>query len=171
MLLSMNYSAMSQGDSTSGDYEQHAVGGAFEAGYTQTYANELFVEPYGRLSYVHLNGKTVNLDNGMKGKIKSQDSLIGEVGIYAGKTYHLNGHTVQPYLKAAFVYEFMDNNKTTINDVNTLTNDLSGGQGRYGAGIDAKISQSVNLYGEVNYANGNKVESPVQGNIGIRYTF
>ncbi|MBP6117572.1 MAG: autotransporter outer membrane beta-barrel domain-containing protein [Neisseriaceae bacterium] len=161
------------GANINGDYSQNAVGGALEVGFKQTLAQQYFVEPYGRLSYVQVNGTrfTTNGKNGMKVNIDDQKSFQTEIGLSAGKDFQVNKAVITPYLKAAWAHEFQDNNRIHTNKVATWENDFSGSVGKFGLGLNAKISDTTALFTELNYTKGSKVEAPIQANIGLRHTF
>ncbi|SFC09003.1 Adhesin/invasin TibA autotransporter precursor [Pragia fontium] len=160
------------GSSIKSDYGQNALGASVEVGYNTSVIYDMWVEPYAKLSYVQVEGKDISLSNGMKANIGDQNSLMTELGLNLGKTF-LVGETsaVTPYIKAAWVHEYIDNNSTVINDRNKFTTNLSGDMGKVGVGIDAKVSKQVNLFAEVDYAKGNKIEAPIQGNLGLRFNF
>ncbi|WP_434777875.1 autotransporter outer membrane beta-barrel domain-containing protein [Neisseria sp. Ec49-e6-T10] len=155
------------------DYTQNAFGGSVEVGYNKSFANNVFIEPYAKLTYAQVEGKTVNLSNKMRADIDDQSTLNSELAFTVGKTFQTNSATLKPYVVASWSHEFTNDNKVTINNAKTFeaNSDFSGDWGRLGLGIDAKVTKAVQLYGELNYRKGNKVESPIQANIGIRYQF
>ncbi|MGO3860075.1 MAG: autotransporter outer membrane beta-barrel domain-containing protein [Neisseriaceae bacterium] len=161
------------GANINGDYSQNAVGGALEVGFKQKLAQQYFVEPYGRLSYVQVNGAnfTTAGKNGMNVKVDDQKSMQTEIGLSAGKNIQLSKALVTPYVKAAWAHEFKDNNRVHTNKVQTWENDFSGSVGKFGVGLNAKISDTTAIFTELNYTKGSKVEAPIQANIGLRHNF
>ncbi|GKX56837.1 hypothetical protein SOASR030_29490 [Leminorella grimontii] len=160
------------GDGIRGDYSQNAIGGSLESGYNVDVAYGVWAEPYAKLTYVQVEGKDVRLSNGMRGSIDDQDSFTTELGMNLGRTFNVGANsTLTPYVKAAWVHEYIDDNRTTINDLNTFKTDLSGDMGKYGLGVSATVNKEVSVFAEVNYAKGSKMEEPMQGNLGIRYNF
>ncbi|SQI42829.1 Adhesin/invasin TibA autotransporter precursor [Leminorella richardii] len=155
-----------------GDYSQNALGGSLESGYRIDAAYSVWVEPYAKLTYVQVEGKDVKLSNGMKGSIDDQDSFTTELGMNLGRTFSIGANSsITPYVKAAWVREYIDNNKVTINDRNTFNTDLSGDMGKYGVGVSAIVNKEISVFAEVDYAKGGDREDPMQGNLGIRYSF
>ncbi|QBH97645.1 autotransporter outer membrane beta-barrel domain-containing protein [Limnobaculum zhutongyuii] len=155
-----------------GDYSQNALGGSLEVGYNTSVVADIWIEPYVRLAYVQVGGENITLNNDMKAKINHQDSLTSELGFSLGKSFRVGESSmVTPYIKAAWVHEYIDNNSSVINQRNKFTTDLSGDMAKAGLGVDARLSRQVTLFAEVDYAKGSKVEVPIQGNLGLRYSF
>ncbi len=155
------------------DYSQNAVGGALEVGFKQNVQGLYFVEPYARVSYAQIKGKNVAFSgkNSMKVKIDDQKSLMTEVGATIGKNIQLNQTLLTPYVKLAWAHEFKGDNGVTTNDKVDWHDNLSGSMGKVGAGINATIGKATTVFAEIDYANGHKVDAPIQGNIGLRYHF
>jgi len=160
------------GSGISADYSQNALGAAVEAGKSIHFQNNIWAEPYAGLSAIQVQGKDVKLNNGMKGNISDQNSLSTELGVHLGKTFLLDKNTtVAPYVKAAWVHEYVDNNETKINDRNTFVTNLSGDMGKVGAGVNASFNKELSLFAEIDYAKGDKQEDPIQASLGFRYSF
>lgn len=159
------------GSNVTSDYKQHGFGTALEFGYH--YQNgAIFVEPYGRMSYVDVQGKSITLSNGLTAKIDNQKSLLGEVGVSAGVTaYSSDSMTISPYAKLAFEHEFLKDNHVTINNAHEFSNDFSGTAGKYGAGVNVTLGKNTSIFGEVNYVKGRNIESPIKANVGFRISF
>lgn len=163
---------MSDGSYTHSDYHQNAIGTSLEGGYLLSLADEYFIEPYMRASYFIAQSKSIELDNGMSAKFDNSKSLKGEVGTSFGKTFLLNnGADITPYARIAIEREFIKNNGITINSVNNFNNDFSGNIGKYGVGLNSQVTKSTAIFAEVDYRKGNKIESPIMGNVGFRILF
>lgn len=161
-----------QGDIVSSDYSQHGYGLSLEAGYDWDLVNNLWIEPYGKLSYISVNSKDIKLSNGMEAHIGSHDSLTSELGFSFGKDFNLENSTIfSPYVKFAWNHEFIDDNKVRINNRHDFVNDFSGDHIKAGVGFNAKIQDDLSLFGEVNYRSGSYIDDSVQANFGIRYNF
>lgn len=161
-----------QGDIVSSDYSQHGYGLSLEAGYDWDLGNNLWIEPYGKLSYISINSKDIKLSNGMEAHIGSHDSLSSELGFSFGKDFNLENSTVfSPYVKFAWNHEFIDDNKVRINNRHDFVNDFSGDHIKAGVGFNAKIQNDLSLFGEVNYRSGSYIDDSIQANFGIRYNF
>lgn len=156
-----------------GDYKQNALGASLELGYNTMVFSDIWAEPYARVSYVQVGGKDIALSNGMYAHIGNQDSLVTELGVSVGKDFAVGGqHVISPYVKAAWVHEYISGNSTRINGLYSFDTDLSGNMGKLGVGVNANLFQGrAAVFGELNYGAGNKVDAPIQFNIGVRYNF
>ena len=153
-------------------YKQNGVGVAVEAGYNATFDSGLFVEPYARLLYANIDSKNIRLSNGMTANIGSTDSLSSELAVRAGtSTLTAANNRISYYATLGWSHEFVDNNRVVTNDVYRFTNDFSGDVGRYGVGMDVRFANGFQVYGELNYRKGHRVESPIAANVGVRYQF
>ncbi|MDP9784035.1 autotransporter outer membrane beta-barrel domain-containing protein [Pseudomonas fluorescens] len=160
---------LSDGKKTKGSYDNHSVGGSLEFGRHVKLADDYFVEPYTQLSGVIIQGKDYRLDNGLAAEGDRMHSLLGKVGATAGRNFDLGeGKVLQPYLRAAYVHEFANNNEVKVND-SRFKNDLSGSRGELGAGIAMTLTDKVSVHADFDYSNGNKIEQPWGANVGVRY--
>lgn len=163
---------MTDGSYTHSDYDQNAIGSALEVGYLYQLDNSYFIEPYLRTAYFIAESKNIELDNGMNAKIDNSKSAKGEVGASFGKSFSLNnGSDITTYAKVAIEREFIKNNNITINSINEFNNNFSGNIGKYGVGVNSKINKLTTIYAEIDYRKGNKIESPIIGNVGFRINF
>jgi outer membrane autotransporter protein len=97
--------------------------------------------------------------------------LLGKVGATAGRNFNLGeGKVVQPYVRAAYVREFANNNKVKVNN-NAFNNDLSGSRGELGAGLAMTVTDKVSVHADFDYSNGDKIEQPWGANVGVRYSW
>lgn len=155
-----------------GDYSQNAYGASAEAGYSFDLPEAFWAEPYARLSYMRADSKSVHLNNNMQAKLDAQQSLQSELGLHAGKDFTLNNQVIiTPYATLAWQHEFISNNDVTINQRNTFDTDFSGDSLKAGGGLTVRFTPQIQAYAEIDYRKGDKTESPVHGNIGIRYNF
>lgn len=155
-----------------GDYSQNAYGGSAEAGYSFDLPKAFWTEPYARLSYMRADGKFVHLNNNMQAKLDVQQSLQSELGLHVGKDFALNNQvSITPYATLAWQHEFISNNDVTINQRNTFDTDFSGDSLKAGGGLTVRFTQQIQAYAEIDYRKGDKTESPLHGNIGVRYNF
>ena len=116
-----------------------------------------------------IQGKDYDLDNGLSADGSRTHSLLAKAGATAGRNFNLGeGKTVQPYLRAAYVHEFANNNKVEVNNY-TFNNDLSGSRGELGAGVAMTMTDKVSLHADFDYSNGDKIEQPWGANVGLRY--
>ena len=158
--------------SIKGDYSQNAYGTAVETGYSFTLPQALWAEPYARLTYMRADSGTVGLNNNMQAKLDAQQSLQSELGLHLGKDFVLSNQVeLSPYTKLAWQHEFISNNQVTINQRNTFDTDFSGNSLKAGGGITIRFTPQIQAFAEIDYRNGDKTESPLSGNIGVRYNF
>ncbi|WP_434656366.1 autotransporter outer membrane beta-barrel domain-containing protein [Pseudomonas sp. R3-56] len=162
---------LSDGKKTKGSYDSHGVGASVEFGRHIRLDDDYFVEPFTHLSGVVIQGKNYDLDNGLAAEGGRTKSLLGKVGATVGRNFELGeGKVLQPYLRAAYVHEFANNNEVKVND-NRFNNDLSGSRGEMGAGVAMTLTDKVSVHADFDYSNGNKIEQPWGANVGVRYSW
>ncbi|HEY0286111.1 MAG TPA: autotransporter outer membrane beta-barrel domain-containing protein [Pseudomonas sp.] len=163
--------SMSDGARSKGDYDTSGVGGSVEFGRHIKLDDGYFVEPYTQLSAVIIQGKDYGLDNGMEAEGDRTRSLLGKVGVTAGRNFTLsNGSIAQPYVRIAGAHEFAKNNEVQVNN-NVFNNDLSGSRGELGAGVAVALSERLQLHADFDYAKGENIEQPFGANVGVRYSW
>lgn len=161
---------LSDGTKTQGDYDTQGVGGSVEFG-RHIKIGESFVEPYAQLAGVIFQGNSYDLDNGLSADGDRTHSLLGKLGATVGHNFNLGeGRIVQPYVRAAYVHEFANNNDVKVNDYR-FNNDLSGSRGELGAGIAMTLNDKVSLHADFDYSNGDKIDQPWGANMGLRYSW
>ncbi|WP_223540911.1 autotransporter outer membrane beta-barrel domain-containing protein [Pseudomonas sp. BF-RE-26] len=162
---------LSDGTKAKGDYNNNGVGASLEFGRHIKLADDYFVEPFTQLSGVVVQGASYDLDNGLSAQGDRARSLLGKVGATTGRNFNLGeGKVVQPYLRAAYVHEFAENNDVEVNN-NPFKSDLSGSRGELGAGIAMTLRGKVSVHADFDYSNGNKIEQPWGFNLGARYSW
>jgi len=111
------------------------------------------------------------LNNDMRAEGDRTRSLLGKVGMTAGRNFEMSdGKVVQPYVRVAGVHEFAKNNEVQVNN-NVFNNDLSGSRGELGAGVAVAFSDSLQVHADFDYANGENIEQPFGANVGLRYSW
>ncbi|WP_337264898.1 MULTISPECIES: autotransporter outer membrane beta-barrel domain-containing protein [unclassified Serratia (in: enterobacteria)] len=161
---------MNDGAIGKGDYSQSTFTASLETGYTLPLSKLLALEPYGKVNYSRLGAADYTLSNGMQSAVNAANSVQGELGTLLSAKVTLGEVEVAPYAKLAIAREFTRSNTVTINDI-TLDNNYSGNVGKYGLGVSANITKNTAVYAEMNYLNGNKVESPLNATTGFRILF
>ena len=159
---------LSDGKKTKGDYNSNGAGASLEFGRHIKLADDYFVEPFTQLSGVIIQGKDYELDNGLAADGSRTRSLLAKAGATAGRNFKWDDKVVQPYLRAAYVHEFANNNEVKVND-NSFNNDLSGSRGELGAGVAMSVTDKVSIHADFDYSNGDKIEQPWGANVGVRY--
>ena len=162
---------MTNGNMTSGKWNQYGFSAALEVGQTFIPTDSLSVTPFARMTGTIINDANVKLNNGMTAKTGKARSLTAEAGSRVATELSLGNTSLHPYLSLSVEQELAHSNETVINDVNRFKNNQNGTSGRYGAGITISPAKDVTLYGELNYRQGSYVEEPVQGMAGIRISF
>ncbi|MFZ0505795.1 MAG: autotransporter outer membrane beta-barrel domain-containing protein, partial [Chthoniobacterales bacterium] len=159
---------LSNGGSSTGFYSIPALGGSFEVGKRFNFG-KFFVEPEAQLAGAWVAGYSYRATNGLMIDGSDQFSLRGQLALRAGMHFTLgNGVEIEPYLKIAVLHEFLTGDPITL-DETTFYPTLSGTLVDAAAGISAKLSQSVYLYGEYDYANGDNIREPWAVNAGVRW--
>lgn len=131
----------------------------------------LSVTPYVGISGFNGFNDNYKLSNGMQAQSKSNQSVIGTLGVNTGYQIKLkNGATIKPYAMLSVDQEFAKGNKMMINN-EQFSNDLSGTRGNVGLGMNAQLTKNVSLTSEVKFAKGKNISSPVTANVGISYSF
>jgi outer membrane autotransporter protein len=162
---------LSDGSESQGDYNNSGVGASVEFGRHIKLDDGYFVEPYTQWAGVMIQGKDYRLDNGMQAEGDVTRSLVGKLGATAGRNFDLgNGNVAQPYIRAAYVHEFSQDNGVQVNN-NVFNNDLSGARGELGAGLAVSVSNHLQIHADFDYSNGDKLEQPWGANLGLRYSW
>ncbi|WP_247255712.1 autotransporter outer membrane beta-barrel domain-containing protein [Pseudomonas moorei] len=161
---------LSDGKKTKGDYNSNGAGASLEFGRHIKLADDYFVEPFTQLSGVIIQGKDYDLDNGLSAEGSRTRSLLAKAGATAGRNFKWDDKVVQPYLRAAYVHEFANNNEVKVND-NSFNNDLSGSRGELGVGVAMSVTDKVSIHADFDYSNGDKIEQPWGANVGVRYNW
>lgn len=163
--------SISDGTRAKGDYDNSGAGGSVELGRHIKLSDGYFIEPYSQLSAVVIQGKDYQLNNDMRAEGDRTRSLLGKVGVTAGRNFTMDsGSVVQPYVRVAGVHEFAKNNEVQVNN-NVFNNDLSGSRGELGAGVAVAFSDSLQLHADFDYSNGDNIEQPFGANVGLRYSW
>ncbi|WP_256600442.1 MULTISPECIES: autotransporter outer membrane beta-barrel domain-containing protein [unclassified Pseudomonas] len=163
--------SMSDGTRAKGDYDNVGMGGSVEFGRHIKLNDGYFVEPFTQWSAVVIQGKDYGLDNGMEAEGDRTRSLLGKVGVTAGRNFALqDGKVLQPYVRVAGVHEFAKNNEVQVNN-NVFNNDLSGSRGELGAGIAVAFNDRLQVHADFDYASGEHIEQPFGANVGLRFSW
>ncbi|WP_124406917.1 autotransporter outer membrane beta-barrel domain-containing protein [Pseudomonas sp. R4-39-08] len=166
-----NNVTMSDGKKAKGNYAQNAVGASAEFGRHIKLDDGFFVEPYGQLSATITQAQSYDLTNGLHAKGDRSSSVVGKLGVTAGKNIQLeSGGILQPYLRTAVAHEFDQSNKVFIND-QSFNNDLSGSRIELAAGVAMAVSENVKLHADFETSQGKKIDQPWGVNFGVRYDF
>ena len=128
-----------------------------------------FIEPQAQLAGVWESGNNYTTSNGLMVGGSDQYSLRGRLGLRAGMHFSLsNGLALEPYLKVSAVHEFLTGDQITLNETPFFPT-VSGTLVDAAAGLTARLNRSVSLYGEYDYANGDRIRQPWALNLGARW--
>lgn len=166
-----DYDAQFNDGKTSANSNTSGIGFSVETGkYFEK--DNYFIEPYAMAAAFRGQGADYRYSNEMSIKADAARSFSGELGATFGKNFVLeNGAQIKPYIRVAVNHEFLKNGDVELNKQGKRTNDMSGTTGKYGIGVDAKLNDNWAVYGEFNYANGSKQETPYSGFLGVNYRF
>ena len=163
--------SLSDGGRAKGDYDNSGIGGSVEFGRHIKLDDGYFIEPFTKWSAVVIQGKNFSLDNGLQAEGDRARSLLGEVGLTAGRNFKVNNDVeLQPYVRVSGAYEFAKNNEVQVND-HVFNNDLSGSRAGLGAGIAASMSDRFQLHADYEYSDGENFRQPAGWTLGLRYAF
>lgn len=166
-----DYDASFNEGKTSANSNTSGIGFSVETGKYFEKEN-YFIEPYAMVAAFRGQGADYRYSNEMSIKADAARSFSGELGATFGKNFVLeNGTQIKPYIRVALNHEFLKNGDVELNKQGKRTNDMSGTTGKYGIGVDAKLNDNWAIYGEFNYANGSKQETPYSGFLGVNYRF
>ncbi|MBS9542196.1 autotransporter outer membrane beta-barrel domain-containing protein [Morganella morganii subsp. sibonii] len=166
-----DYDASFNEGKTSASSNTNGIGFSVETGKYFEKEN-YFIEPYAMVAAFRGQGADYRYSNEMSIKADAARSFSGELGATFGKNFVLeNGAQLKPYIRVAVNHEFLKNGDVALNKQGKRTNDMSGTTGKYGIGVDAKLNNNWAVYGEFNYANGSKQETPYSGFLGVNYRF
>ncbi|HEY4781694.1 MAG TPA: autotransporter outer membrane beta-barrel domain-containing protein [Chthoniobacterales bacterium] len=158
----------SDGSFSTADYSIPSLGGSLEVG-KRFDVGRFFIEPQAQLAGVWEAGNNYTTSNGLMVGGSDQFSLRGRLGLRAGMDFAFgNGTALEPYLKVSAVHEFLGGDRITANEIG-FNPTLSGTLVDAGAGLAVRLNQSVYLYGEYDYANGDKIRAPWAVNAGVRW--
>ncbi|MEW5696024.1 autotransporter outer membrane beta-barrel domain-containing protein [Pseudomonas synxantha] len=163
--------AMSDGKKAKGNYTQNAVTASAEVGRNIKLDDGYFVEPYGQLATAIIQRQSYELDNGLQAEGARTASVVGKLGVTAGRDIQLDsGSVLQPYLRTAVAHEFNQSNKVSVNG-NSFNNDLSGSRVEMAAGIAMAVSKNWKVHADVERSMGKSIDQPWGVNMGLRYDF
>ena len=159
------------GIESTGDYRNNGYAFSAEYGKRIETGNDFWVEPQVQLTYGHLSSANYTTSRGIKAAQDAMDSVVGRVGFAAGKDIGAGN----VYVKASYLYDFDgETNVTMRNDAGasrTYEQDLGGGWFEFGIGTNINLSETSQLYFDVERAVGGDIDTPWQWNAGVRFDF
>jgi outer membrane autotransporter protein len=136
-----------------------------------------WAEPQAQLAYYWINGKRFSMDNEMSVRQKNGNSLIGRLGVVAGKKFNYGANRKevdkrysQFYLKGGVKHEFLGKQTLYVND-QKFSDRLRGTTVYYGAGFDWNLSDQLRLYAQVERERGSRYRKDYEVSAGLKWQF
>lgn len=151
----------------------HTNAGTLSLEYGKRLAKDnWYVQPHAQMTYTWIDGKNYNTSSNIRVEQKDINSLIGKVGVYAGRDFGKSSH----YVKAGALHEFKGDYGATIKGADTSTSKKIKGKDSWveiGIGGDIKVGKtdSMNVYYEVGKTFGGDFETNWQATVGMKYKF
>lgn len=169
------------GHHVKGNYDTNGYGFSVEYGKRMKQDSGLYIEPQVQLAWGRLNGSdyTTMSDmvdaNGASRTMRIRqdgfDSLIGRIGVGAGKVYASGSNL---YVKASLLHEFQGDFKSSFNaeQEKETDMDLGGSWMNLQVGGSVKLANNSYFYGTYSRSFGNNDAADDWNiNVGVRYTF
>lgn len=171
--LDTEYKVHNSDSQMKADYDTWA--GTLSVEYGKKYSDrddKWYVTPHAQLNYTYVNGEDYRTSTDVKVEQDNIDSLIGRIGIYAGKDFEKSSH----YLKASVLSEFMGDYGATIKGADaSLTKEIDGKDTWTEVGIGGNFqvgnSGTTHIYYDVERTFGSRFETQWQGTLGFRISF
>jgi outer membrane autotransporter protein len=160
-------SRLGLGPTSSAYYSIPIVGGSLEIGKRWDFGH-FFVEPQGQIMGAFAGGRDYTVSTGLNVHDDSQASLRGRLGVRAGCHLDCGTMAFEPYGKVSVVNEFLGG-YTVTTDQNSFFPTTSGVAIQAAAGLAARLSNAIYLYGEYDYYNSEKLRTPWSFTAGLRW--
>ena len=157
--------------SDQGDYSTDATSIGVEYSKRFDGGNNVYFEPQAQLTFGRIDGYDYVSAKGIRVAYDDINSLIGRLGIVAGKAFSRG----DVYVKASLLHEFSGNSSVAMLAANgeSYSADKDYGDTWLEAGIGGNITLGKNceLYGDVERSFGGDVTKNWGANVGFRYSF
>ena len=171
--LDTEYKVHNSNSEMKADYDTWA--GTLSAEFGKKYSSKndkWYITPHAQLNYTYVNGEDYTTSTGVKVEQDNIDSLIGRIGVYAGKDFEKSSH----YLKVSVLNEFMGDYGAVIKGADTsLTKKIDGDDTWTEVGIGGNFqvgnSGTTHIYYDVEKTFGSRFETQWQGTLGFRISF
>lgn len=157
--------------SDKGDYSTDAT--SFGVEYSKRFdaGNDVFVEPQLQLTYGRIDGYNYLSDKGVQVGYDDINSLIGRLGVVAGKEF--KGGSA--YVKASVLHEFSGDGAVTMLAANGESYKADKEYGdtwlELGLGGNVALGKNFQLYGDVERSFGGDITKHWGANLGVQYRF
>jgi outer membrane autotransporter protein len=162
-------SSLGLGPSSTADYSIPTFGASLEIGKRWDFGH-FFLEPQGQIEGAWAGGADYTVSNGLRVSADSQTSLRGRLGVRAGYHFDWGPKAFEPYAKVSVINEFLGGDRITT-DQTSFFPTLSGVGIQAAAGLTARLTNSIYLYGEYDYANSDKIRIPWAVDAGLRWVW
>ena len=171
--LDTEYKVHNSNSEMKADYDTWA--GTLSAEFGKKYSSKndkWYITPHAQLNYTYVNGEDYTTSTGVKVEQDNIDSLIGRIGVYAGKDFEKSSH----YLKVSVLNEFMGDYGAVIKGADTsFTKKIDGDDTWTEVGIGGNFqvgnSGTTHIYYDVEKTFGSRFETQWQGTLGFRISF
>lgn len=157
--------------SDQGDYSTDATSIGVEYSKRFDGGNNVYFEPQAQLTFGRIDGYDYVSAKGIRVAYDDINSLIGRLGIVAGKAFSRG----DVYVKASLLHEFSGNSSVAMLAANgeSYSADKDYGDTWLEVGIGGNITLGKNceLYGDVERSFGGDVTKNWGANVGFRYSF
>lgn len=171
--------SVSGDDNPTESYDSSGITASVETGYTWKLAqlserNSWYIQPQAQLTYMGVQADSHREANGTKVTSEGDGNIQSRLGV---RTY-LKGHsaaddnsgrTFEPFIEANWLH----NTRRFGASLDGVRIDQDGARniGELKAGVEAKLSRNVNLWGSVGQQLGDQGYSDTQGTLGIKVSF
>jgi outer membrane autotransporter protein len=162
-------STLGLGPSSTANYSIPTFGASLEIGKRWDFGH-FFLEPQGQIEGAWAGGADYTVSTGLRVSADSQTSLRGRLGVRTGYHFDWGSRAFEPYAKVSVTNEFLGGDRVTTNQTAFFPT-LSGVGIQAAGGVTARITDSMYLDGEYDYANSDKVRIPWAVDAGLRWAW
>jgi autotransporter family porin len=148
------------------NYTIPTFGASLEIGKRWDFGH-FFLEPQCQVEGAWAGGADYTVSNGLRVSADNQTSLRGRLGVRAGLHFDWGSRAFEPYAKVSVTNEFLGGDRITT-DQTAFSPTLSGVGIQAAGGVTAKLTDSIYVYGEYDYANSDKIRMPWAVDVGFR---
>lgn len=164
-------SYLPMGWAVKGDYDADSWSFSAETGRRWTFDNNWFVEPQLQLSYMLIDDIDYRTNFNTRVQGRNADSFLGRIGVMSGKRFDdVLDFPFEAFVRFSVLEEFKGEAKVLVADYQ-FDEDVSDTMFRLGVGVSAELSEKFSLHANLATIWGDKISVPVEGNLGLRYSF
>ena len=150
-----------------GKYNLDAWSVSAEIGKRITLPDDYFLEPQIQVAYMDLGNISYRTNFNTLVKGSNFNVLNSRIGLRGGKRISQN---FEAFIQADLLHDFDHKSTIDIADL-TIQEDIASTRWRLGGGFSADFSDSASSYFNISTTLDNKVEVPIDINLGFRYEF